>query len=239
MDSILRPWSQKSSLYGTPLRKELLVHRPTVFGYKTVRVCKDVIYSDIAGACAKNMISGNYLGLAAAHIPEIYTVLCPFITKRFDTCQLGRQDYHSVQEYIPLVQEAYRGSWNGHFAAHYMDMLDFMKQTPVKYQIIDFDSMKQLNTKIIYNLVRGIANCGSKKLVLAVWHTSNREKGGGNSRIRRKYRPMLQRDIERVARYKILQWSHYDYYETQPDQKHAFPMRVEVARLWKKESKTA
>jgi hypothetical protein len=109
--SILLPWNPGRGLNETRLRRELLTSRPVVKGYKNIRVCKDVVYYDaITQACIKNMTHGNYLGLAAAHMPEIYTALNTFIKRRFDTCQLGKSDYKMISDYIPQVNNAYRYS---------------------------------------------------------------------------------------------------------------------------------
>jgi hypothetical protein len=100
--------------------------------------------------------------------------------------------------------------------------------------------MKQLNKLTIDRLTSGLRNCGDSKVILAIWHTSNREKGGGDQKIINHYRPYLKEKIREVAGYRIAQYDELSYYESQDAEKRSgYPMRVEVARLWKKELKVA
>jgi hypothetical protein len=237
---LLEPWDSENGLNATKLRRQLQDARPKIRGHKNVRICKDIVYKTfIQGHCARDFVHGAYLGLAAAHLPEIYAVLHQFLQDRFDSCQLGRVDFNLVQNYAKQVQEAYKGSWRGKFNIHYDDILSYMSETRLKYGVIDLDLMIPLGSDLVTMIADGVENCAEGRSVLAVWHTADRKKDGGDAKVKDHYRPMLKKELKDRG-FRIVHWDELSYYEMQgPDPRSGFPMRVEVATLWRTGSRAA
>lgn len=234
VDFLLQPWGWYR-FNSTAKRRELLQIKPKVKGSKKKRVCKDLVYMrGIRELCDREGIRGDYLGLAAAHGAEIYTCLSDFIEYAFITCQHELKDYILIKEYMRKVQLSYRNE-KVRFEAVHADILDALLLLPKseKFAIGDLDLMCPLTQELADRVSEGWALRARKKSVLALWHTSNREKGGGDKLIDKKYRPYLEEQLRKY--FDILEWNRWSYYEPQRTDGHAgFPMRIEIVALEKK-----
>jgi len=225
---LLTPWDGYL-LYRTKRRRELLDIKPVVNGTKEKRVCKDIVYlQGLRLLCMKHGVQGGYLGLAAAHGAEIYTCLKGSVSGKFVTCQHKLEDYILIREYMRQVEPAYQGV---RFDTLHSDILDALRWLPKneKFAIGDLDMMCQLDYDVAERIATGWALHAEKKSVLAVWHTSNRQKDGGDKLIDKSYRPYLRHQLSKY--FKIIEWEKWAYYERAEGRKGGFPMRVEVISL--------
>jgi hypothetical protein len=226
-----------NGLNSTERRRYLSVTRPEIEGHKSIRVCKDWTYLNVIRShCKMGDVRGPYLGLAAAHIPEILTALYPHVEQEFTSCQLRRTDYKLVSEFLPHVQEAYQYSTNINFFVEHQNILDWMESGGWTYSIFDLDMMGWLTKEVVDKVVAGMQWSGEDRCVLAIWHSSNRETGGGRTRVEQEYRPYMMQQINKE--WFIFRHDEVYYYESQRGSRGT-PMHVDVftlERKWKKAS---
>jgi len=197
--------------------------RPHIHGHKEgSRLLKDYVYLLIYAHVKKHKVLGPYLGLAAAYIPEIYQLFRPSIRGPFFTCQLRRADFKKLLEYQPFVAKAYP---KADFLLQRSNILDTMHSNPKRFSILDLDFMYMLNEKRIRKIVRAIEVAAKTRAVLAIWHTTNREKGKGDSHIDRVYRPYLRSQLQ--EKFKVLNYDRVNYWE-------GYPMKVDIFTLERK-----
>lgn len=224
---IFHPYNITERLYNTQYRRGLTDSRPLVQGAKEVRIAKDTVYGIIKGHLQDQQIVGPYLGLAAAHIPEIYAALFPHIQQQFVTCQNTRKDFKEIQQWIPEVTKAYLGNRHPKFIVEHSDIIDYMHSTNVEFSVLDMDFMCNVNQGFLADVTRGIRNCAADHSLLALWHSY------GHSVTKEEiddiHLPYLYKRLEKW--FVILKMDHYRYYERQLNIRGGIPMQVDLLVL--------
>lgn len=223
-DFIFRPYDISQGLYRTQYRQHLLASRPIIEGSKKVRIAKDTTYGIIKGYLREHEIAGPYLGLAAAHIPEIYVALFPHIQDHFVTCQDKRKDYKEIAQWIPDVSKAYLGQRHPKFHVEHTDIVDYMHSTEVQFSVLDMDFMTCTDKGLIADVTRGVRQCAADRSVFAFWHCYGR--ANKMVTIDKTFTPYLSKRLSKW--FKILHKDNLRYLEAQPGKTSGQPMQVDI-----------
>jgi hypothetical protein len=209
----LLPW------IGRSISTELIQARPLIHGHKMIRDMKDRVYNTwVVRHIAPRSISGNYVGLAAAYIPEIYSLLSPWLQGHLVSCQKHRADYKSLLPYMEQVKKVYR---EADLRLVRTDIFNYMQKTRNQYSLIDLDLMCTLNEHSVYSIYEAIIRTTANTSAVAVWHTSGRVTT--DTEIQEVWRPLLFCLLDEGPT-EILDYTQVDYFE-------GYPMRCDLFTL--------
>jgi hypothetical protein len=226
---VLKPWGNGVE-YNKKLG-ELIAQRPKVTGHKLFRVCKDTVYLSIREMCVLYGIHGNYAGLAAAHAPEIYAGLYPYIHGKFTSFQDRRGDYNKVKPFFKQTNRVHPHRDHVSFDVHHAEILWALRvAAPMgSYSFLDFDTMRPLSDIWISRMGDAIDWAAADKVIASIWHAVSRKKGEGAQSVDR-YRRSL--DLRIVQKFEVVRKDIIDYYEPQTgDGRSGSPMRVDIYTL--------
>lgn len=224
-DSFLLCSSQEKGIHRTKKIAYMDFCRPKIEGSKQVTVAKDTIYHLMNLMLEKHQIQGNYIGLAANRIPEIYVTLKEHITNNFVSCQIHKRDFQRIKPWVDKhVIPSYK---QVNFTVKRIDIFKEIGQSKQEFSIFDLDLMCCLTTKTIFSTACSLPHSAAKKSLLALWHCSGR--GITDSEINRRARPWLREGLR--ENFNIIDDETYNYAEAQPPSYHAHPMRVDLLVL--------
>lgn len=182
---------------------------------------KDATYLILREQVGKHSVVGAYVGLAAAHTPEIFALLNRNITGRFVNCQIHRKDYRALLEYQPYIAAAY--PYPRHYVEFELERTDILKYLLTErgqFSIYDLDFMGTLTEELIDRIFAGVVYSVKLPATIAVWHTAGRSVT--NEHVEKQMRPKLASRFASV--FDIKEHVRVDYYE-------GFPMRCDIITL--------
>ena len=220
----LLPWNPKLGLNQTSIRRQLLSQRPQIKGHKSTRRMKDLTYLTVRSQIVRHKVQGAYIGLAAAHAPEIFALLNQQIESRFVNCQIHRKDYKALLEYQPFIAEAYPyPRYSVDFELYRTDILNYLLTERGQFSIYDLDFMCTLTEELIDRIFAGVIYSVKLPATVAIWHTAGR--AVTNEDLEQTLRPLIASRFRSV--FDVKEHIRVDYYE-------GFPMRCDIITLEQK-----
>lgn len=202
--------------------------RPIINGHKDQRFLKDLTYKELSEMLNRHLISGSYVGLCAAYMPEILCALYPRIEGEMLNMQYKKKDYLQLKTQLPYIRKAFpRSECYSFLQLKFGDILEYLRTTKKRYAILDLDMMFELNISKLQAIASCVSNAAADEAVLALWHGSNREGGKGDKEIDSRFRPKLRDYLS--DSFNIIDDVKINYNE-------GYPMRVDLLTLNRKDS---
>ena len=226
---------KEDSFIVNGLSETLVLQKPNVKGTRKNRKNKSEVYKLAKNVLCNISLKGNYIGLGAAFIPEIYDTLSPQIEGLVLNCENDSKSAHKLRSYTKLIRKTYRKlNKKTDFALYEGDIFEAMKYLPHKFSIVDLDLMEYLGTtkkgykpKKVERIVKSLKVCTTNKSALILWSLYG--KCNWECQYDEEFRPKLLRQI--ASDFKILDIYSYKYRD------NYIPVKVELLVLQKRKRK--
>jgi hypothetical protein len=212
---------------------QLVAYRPSVYGTRKCRNNKNEVYKRTSDILYKYGIKGNYVGLAAAHAPDIYEVLSPQAQGKIVNCEKNKDSANKLIYYTGLANQFYKDK----FSLYEGDIFQYMNETDNVFSIIDLDLMEMLGSawtedivhiNKINRIVNSVQKSSSNKFLLMIWSTIGM-KVITRDQYDEKVRPAILKAIGKPFR--ILKHVPFRYCD------NSIPIRVELLVAQKRRKK--
>jgi hypothetical protein len=205
-------WLRVSKPDIQPLSKH-----PEIIGTRRFRHNKQYIYEQAKLILDKHNITGEYIGLAADRMEEIYSTFNPHIT-RFTNCEIRNDFYSVLKQETGILNQEYE---NSPFCFYSGDIYERMLFNPDTYSVIDLDLMKCLRAEDIEQIFHSITWASKDKCLVMLWSSY------GHAITERYY----DFDVKPEIRKQCCKYFHRLDYRSFKYRDNVIPMKVEMLTL--------